>query len=310
VIHPPVHLLRDAQLTVMPGVIQIREGRAWLVDWQGTRGLVRCRQAADSLVDDVRWLHGFLAGLTDLGFPSPRPLPSFGGRSWALADGHLWEIVSFIPGHEVGWDEAPGMEEIGSLLARFHAAVRRLPPARQRPGAVPLADVPRVLLSARLDADHLDPDLAAVIRGLAERLAGDLATGGQVVVIHGDFTNHNVIASGAPPRPVGVIDFQCAHVERPVADIAYGLWRSGRPHQDAAWLDPGRLRRFVGGYASTGPLAADDVGLLPIFLYGRGLQRIAKRVIAGEPWSGMLAQVQWIIAKAAAIADAAVAALP
>jgi hypothetical protein len=91
----------------------------------------------------------------------------------------------------------------------------------QRPSALPLTEVPAVLLSslgsARIDAHHSD-----VIRQHAERLARRLSAMAPMdrAVIHGDFTNDNVIASGTPPAATGVVDFALAHVEHPLADIA------------------------------------------------------------------------------------------
>ena len=194
---------------------------------------------------DVAWLHGFLARLAGLGFPSPRPLRCFDGKSWTMADGLLWEIVSYLPGHTIGWSAVPPMEEIGALLGRYHATVRQIEVTSQRPGALPLADVPAVLLSRRLDVVPLEE--RAVIRQLAAQLAREL--GGiahlsrERVVIHGDFTNDNVIAVGTPPRAAGVIDFANAHAETPLADVGYGLWRSGRPHEQAVDLDFSREPR-------------------------------------------------------------------
>lgn len=182
---------------------------------------------------DVTWLHVFLAGLAGSGFPSPMPLPAFGGRSWTAADGMLWELTSFLPGHLVGWADQPPMEEIGALLGRYHATASRIRVTGQRPGALPLASVPGILLSRHLPAARLSPQRAVIIRQLAGQLARDLTGTGHGrrarLVIHGDFTSQNVIADGAPPRVVGVIDFALAHAETPLADIAYGLWRSGRP---------------------------------------------------------------------------------
>lgn len=320
ILPPPPYVLKDASMVVVPGVIGTREAVSWLVDWQDTRGVLRRRpvsaQSASGghLLEDVRWLHEFLARLAELGFPSPCPLPAFGGRSWMLADGHLWDIVSFIPGREVGWQDEPPMEEIGSLLARYHAAAHRIGVTRQRAGVIALADVPQILLSAELGAACPDADRAASIRKLAERLARDLDASGQAgtarIVIHGDFTNHNVIADGVPANPVGVIDFQRAHIEAPVADIGYGLWRSGRPYQDAEWLDLDRLGQFVRGYANTTRLSAADAGLIPLFLYGRGLQMIAKRVRGGRAETGMLAEIHWLIANETAVAETVAAALP
>ncbi len=312
-------MLRDAGLVVLPGGIRPREGRAWLVDWQGTCGVLRrlpvpARSlSAAGLADDVTWLHFFLARLAELGFPSPRPLPSFDGMSWTRADGVLWEVVSFLPGQAVGWAAGPPMEEIGALLARYHATVRQIEVTGQRPRALPLADVPGILLSQQLDAARVSPDRAAIIRQLAGQLARDLNDTGQLtgerVVIHGDFTNHNVIAGGTPPSATGVIDFALAHAETPLADIGYGLWRSGRPCQDADHLDLSRVRRFVRGYASTVRVSPDEARVISVHLRGRGLQMIAKRVRAGRAETGMLAQVQWLSANATAVGDAVAAAL-
>jgi Ser/Thr protein kinase RdoA (MazF antagonist) len=205
------------------------------------------------------------------------------------------------------------MEEIGTLLARYHATVRRIEVASQRPGALPLADVPSILLSPQIEAVCLDPDQTATIRGQAAQLARDLDEvahlTGERLVIHGDFTTDNVIANGTPPRATGVIDFALAHAETPLADIGYGLWRSGRPHQDADHLDLRKVFRFLRGYAATIPVSADQAHLIAVYLRGRGLQKIAKRVRAGRAETGMLAEVQWLSANAPAINDALAAAV-
>jgi Phosphotransferase enzyme family len=235
----PVWVLRDAGLKVLPGDIRPREGRAWLVDWQGTRAILRKSAAPPSSVllarlrDDMTWLHVFLTSLAKLGFPSPWPLPAFDGESWTVADGMLWEVVSFIPGHAVGWAAEPSMEEIGALLGRYHVTVRQIEVTGQRPGALPLADVPEILLSPRLEAARVDPDRAAVIRDLATRLARDLHEMRQLtrerVVIHGDFTTDNVIAGGTPPRPTGVIDLR-----RPPVELGQARARRPQPARGGA----------------------------------------------------------------------------
>jgi len=309
-------ILSDAGLELLPGEVRPREGRAWLVGWQGTRGVLRQLPvpvvSGTVLTQDVAWLHSFLTRLAGLGFPSPRPLRCLDGKSWTTADGLLWEIVSFLPGHTIGWSAVPPMEEIGALLGRYHATVRQLEVTSQRPDALPLADVPAVLLSRKLDVVPLEE--RAVIRQLAAQLACDLDGIDHLhrerVVIHGDFTNDNVIADGTPPRVTGVIDFANAHAETPLADVGYGLWRSGRPHERADDLDFSRTRRFLRGYASILPLSPDQASVVPVYLRGRGLQMIAKRVRAGRNETGMLAQVQWLSANASAVADALAAAVP
>src|SRR5260370_9052852 len=125
-------MLRDAGLVVLPREIRPREGRAWLVDWQGPCGVLRrlpvpARSVSiGGLADDVTWLHFFLARLAELRFPSPRPLPCFDGMSWTKADGVLWEVVSFLPGQVVGWAAKPPMEDIGALPPRYHPPVPQI----------------------------------------------------------------------------------------------------------------------------------------------------------------------------------------
>jgi Ser/Thr protein kinase RdoA (MazF antagonist) len=314
--YPPAWFLRKASLVVLPEQIRPRESRAWLVGWQGTRGVLRRLPApvalAADLAEDVTWLHAFMTRLAGAGFPSPRPLPCFDGESWIMAGGWLWEIVSFLPGHAVGWAPVPPMEEVGALLARYHVAIRRIPVTSQRPAALPLAEVPPVLLSHQFGA--IPPERAAPIRQLAAQLARDLDDTGHLarerMVIHGDFTNDNVIARGTPPAASGVIDFAGAHLETPLADIGYGLWRSGRPDERAGRLDLSRVRRFLRGYASVVRISPGEASIIPLYVWGRGLQMIAKRVRAGRNDTAMLAQVLWLTANAGEVADALVAALP
>lgn len=315
---PPRRILRAASLAILPGHFKPREGSAFMVSWYDTPAVLRSvparggATAADQF-EDTRWLHGFLAELVALGFPAPRPLPAFDGGSWSEDEGAVWELLSFLPGESVGWAAQPCMEALGEFLACYHGAVRQIGLIGQRPSALPLAEVPQVLLGVDLRALRIDPGRTAVICQLAEQLAHDLGKAGkngERLVIHGDFTNDNVIASGTPPRPTGVIDFALAHVENPLADIAYALWRSGRPGEHAEHLDLGKVRQYMHGYARCTKVSAAEASIIPTFLMGRGLQMIAKRVRRGSRDIGMLAEVQWLSANAAAVSDALQAALP
>ncbi|MGH3304372.1 MAG: phosphotransferase enzyme family protein [Streptosporangiaceae bacterium] len=303
---PPAPLLPDAELAVLAKPPRSREGRAWLVDWQHEQGLLRQTvlaadvDAVERTTDDVTWLHGLLTGLAPTGFPAPRPLPAFAGRSWTIGAGSLWQLVTYLPGQVVGWSAAPSMAQIGALMGRYHVAVSTLERAAQRPGALPLIDVPAILLSGQLAAAGVRGDRAARIRDLAAQLAGDLADAGLAstgrLTIHGDFPCHNVLATGTPPVPAGGIAFELAHVDSPLADIGYGLWRSGRPHQHAVDLDASRVQQFLHGYAGARALTADAARLIPGYRRGRSLQMIARRVRAGRPETGMLARVGWLSA--------------
>ena len=288
----------------------------WLVDCGGTLGVLRRLERPDWAADadlaaDVEWVHGFLRQLAAGDFAAPRPLPVFGKRSWTETDTGAWEVVSFVPGEVMGSADAP-MESVGALLARYHAAACQVPVAVQRPVALALARVPAVLAPAEWPA-AAEGEQVRLVRYLAGELAADLDRVGQgrmpQMVIHGDFTNHNVTATGQPPRPGGVIDFALAHLESPLADIGYGLWRSGRPYDTATSLDMPRVQGFVRGYASVRPLSADDAVVTEMFMRGRGLQILAKRALAGRPDLRPLAQVQWLSAHRQLVTDAVATAM-
>ena len=287
----PAGLLEQAGLVALER-LPARETCMWLVDWDGTLGVLRRLDpapgwAADAdLAADAGWVHGFLSQLAGHGFAAPRPLPVFGQRSWTVTGAGVWEVVSFVPGDVVGWASRVPMEAVGALLARYHAAACQVRMASQRPVALPLAQVPAVLAPAGPRTAGEEDDQIRLVRRLAGELAADLDRIGHGrlprLVIHGDFTNHNVTAGGQPWRPCGVIDFALAHLESPLADIGYGLWRSGRPYQQATWLDLPRVQRFVRGYASVRPLSGDDAAAIEVFVRARGIQMLAKSALAGR----------------------------
>jgi len=317
---PPAGMLAQAGLALVPDGLPAGRPGLWLADWDGTLGVLRRLDPAPDwaakadLAADSAWLHGFLGRLADGGFPAPRPLPAFGQRSWTVTGTAAWELVSFVPGRAVGSASGAPMEAIGALLGRYHLAAGQVPVAGQRPVALPLGQVPAVLAAAGSTATGQDDDYSRLVRRLAAEFAADLDDIGyeqrRRLVIHGDFTNHNVIAAGQPPRPGGVIDFALAHLESPLADIGYGLWRSGRPYDQATWLDLPRMQRFVRGYASAHPLSGDDAAAVAIFLRGRGLQRLAKQARARRPDPATLTQVRWLSAHGQLIAEALARTLP
>jgi hypothetical protein len=68
------------------------------------------------------------------------------------------------------WSPRPPTDEIGALLARYHATAEQIRMPGQRPSALPPAEAPAVLLSA-LDSAGIDAHHSAVIRQHAQRLA-------------------------------------------------------------------------------------------------------------------------------------------
>jgi Ser/Thr protein kinase RdoA (MazF antagonist) len=244
-----------------------REAMLFGVRWQGQDAVLRGLEVGT----ERQWLHAFLDELSATDFPAPRPLAAFAGDTLVESDGHLWELLTWIPGVEVAWSPAPTMEDVGAFLATYHQAVSRLSPTAQRPGATPMADVAPILLEANY------PETNQLVSFFADELTAlERSPNG---VVHGDPTNMNVMADGEPPRPSGLIDFGGAFVDDLLVDLGCGLWQSGRPEFASSTLDPNRVAALMTGYRSVRPIP--NPRAVPVYLLGRGLQVVAKRARLG-----------------------------
>jgi Ser/Thr protein kinase RdoA (MazF antagonist) len=183
---------------------------------------------------------------------------------------------------------------------RFHHASVPITPARQRPRAFPLD---------RIVCAPVSGQLSDWLAELAEDLQRINHAGADRMVIHGDFTAHNVVAAEHPARPTGVIDFALAYLEASLADVGFALWRSGRPCQDAIGLAPGRLRDLVSGYVRVRPLPATAADAITVYIRARGVQQAIKAQSRRQPPSHLLPRrISWLSSHhstlQAAIADA------
>jgi hypothetical protein len=119
-------------------------GQPWLLeaaDWRAVlRYLPPRRYPPAECMHHMKCLHRFLDRLAPLQVATPRPLRELGGASIAVADGALWELLSYVPGRALGFDPRVPLESAGGLLASFHLASRQVPTPEQRPGALPLED--------------------------------------------------------------------------------------------------------------------------------------------------------------------------
>jgi Ser/Thr protein kinase RdoA (MazF antagonist) len=235
-------------------------------------------------VTGVEWIHGVLTALAATAFEAPVPVPHFDGSSVGVVDGAVWGAVSYVPGEVVGWAHEPGLFELGAFLARFHVAVGTVEVESQQSPAFPIDGLPGLI-----------DDLARIGHESRPRH-----------VIHGDFTNHNVLARGMPLVPVAAIDFANTYVEVPLADIGFALWRSGRPSQDTLGWDAGRIREYVDGYSSVIPLAEGDRLAVVIYLKARGVQMAVKRQVRGLPDDLSGARLEWLVAHERALTAAVV----
>lgn len=282
--------------------------RVWIVGAGDGRYVVRRHSPGvfgpedEAAHKDLDWLHSFLTDLAVVYRGAPRPIGVLDGESWTALDGALWEATSYVHGEPVGWSLEPNLVQVGALLAAQHNAVAQMAPRPQRPRAF---DSPRLAQRWSQATGPADPAIGELVADFDERRRALPAI--DSIVIHGDFTTDNVIADGSPPIPVGAIDFVLAHVDRPFADVGYGLWRLARPEPGAEVLELARVREFVAGYHRVRPLRSGAASEIALFLWGRGIQMAVKAQVRGLTTS-LRPQVLWIRENVRAVEDAIAAA--
>jgi Ser/Thr protein kinase RdoA (MazF antagonist) len=84
-------------------------------------------------VADIAWEHVFLTRLAGTGFPAPRPIAAFEGRSWTIVNGGLWPLASFQPGRTLARADQPDLAAVGRsslAITTQSSRSRRLCPGR------------------------------------------------------------------------------------------------------------------------------------------------------------------------------------
>lgn len=254
------------------------------------------RYPPESAVARVTWLHEFLERLARQPFIAPRPIASLAGSSVAVVAGAIWDTLCFLPGEVVAWDRDFPLEEIGRIIGRFHVASVATGTSDQRPAALPLSEC---LPTSRAE-------IAARFQVELEAISHDSTP---TCVIHGDPTADNVLTDTSRRHAVSLIDFTIAYRESPLADLAFGMWRTGRPSQDAVEYDLDRIEAIVRGYHQTIGLTHDDAGKIATYLKGRGLQMLCRAEAAGRIEPMQLARLSWVDSHQPEIRQAAMHAL-
>jgi len=214
----------------------------------------------------------------------------------AIVDDAVWETISYLPGRTVGWKRQPEVAEIGAFMASFHEASARSAIEHRVGHNIPISALTVETTWSDLEVDEQQ---AGIVRRSIDDLDAGLARidhmAAPLTVIHGDFTNHNVLASGQPSSASGLIDFSNTYSEAVLADIGFGLWRSGRPSQQAHTYDSARLASILAGYRTTRSVSPDDVDAVIVYLGARGLQIAAKQARQGQTIDGpLVARLRWL----------------
>lgn len=289
---------RGMQGSALRPVIEIDDAR-WLLR----------RQPPDLSEDDMRFRQAFVRELADAGLPTPTPLPRPDGHTYAITPEGLYELQRWLPGaafasdgpHADAWLAAAArtLADLHQASADFAWQAHRWPEERSAPA---LAQAYTDLIRESAENDALDASVAEGLARLAdacdERIdaAADalLARPGPPELhVHGDYQPHNLgfappddgalngaAGNGDPARlVVGVYDFDAAHWEQRIIELAYALffftgvrWTGGdaaagervgvTPPLAEDGLDVARAQAFLRAYGREAPPALGEAALL------------------------------------------------
>ena len=260
----------------------------WAVETGGDRFLLRMRPGEFADPAFVRFDHAVLAQLGKAGLPVPKPLARHDGTTWVSCHGKTYEVLPWIDGTPFDENNDEAAAGVGVFLARFHEAVRDIPPGKEswrredhpdlmKPYLAQLGEQCRTL-DDRRGLDRLGAELATVREALGDAFYRALPQ----CVIHGDVHPGNVRFDGG--SVCAVYDFDYVAVEARIRDVADSLvfFASTRGEPLAPSdirsltqpfaLDANRCRELLRGYQATNRLTENEWRALPWLMRSRWLQ--------------------------------------
>jgi aminoglycoside phosphotransferase (APT) family kinase protein len=143
--------------------------------------------------------------------------------------GRVWCLFAWRPGHPAEpRNTAESLRRRGRLLARLHADTESLTGLGQRPGCARAeALVCDPVLTDRLrEYERLLPEPGRILRWHADKAAEYFSelglTDRQLIVLHGDFADQNLLYQGK--KLTGLLDFEATHLNHRASEFALS-WR-------------------------------------------------------------------------------------
>lgn len=256
-----------------------------VVEVRGQRYVVR-RQPPDLTEDDLRFRHGFMHHLREAGIPVPTLLPRPDGSTYAITEGSIYEVQSWLDGREFSTDAAASkadLESAARMLGRLHQTSasfivqpHRWPAERSPDG---LARAYTALIRQAAQSSSISDIVARGLERLAEACDSRLPDASAALSvaptppqlhIHGDYQAHNLRFGSAAVS--AVYDFDAARWDTRLIELAYSLlyftgvrWESAdapTPPLVDDGLDILLAHRYLGAYGSEAPPAEGEAQLL------------------------------------------------
>jgi len=210
-------------------------------------------------VESIHYTHSILRHLFEEGVLAPRVVTGANGADICEGADSTWALYAARDGHQASENDWMwGRPKAAEMLAALHSALESCTPegsSFQPWTAWTLETVDRVLESWQPTPELPEGLLGFVRERLATRYFGDLYPRLPKMVVHGDFTMANVLWRGESSNSTisGVLDFERAHYDTPLFDLAWGLGDRRPP----------LLRATVAAYHRVRPFSAIEREALP-----------------------------------------------
>jgi homoserine kinase type II len=255
-------------------VHDIRTGRVnkhWRVD-AGDEAYVLRRYNEQRSPAAIRYEHDRLRHLSSKDWQVAAPIAIEGSSTIVEIDGRLYSLFPFLAGRPS--PQAPRYARLkGRLLARLHQDLATWEGPGQREGFGRVWELD-TYIAVQCDYATLNelllafgqqhPELARTIRAQKYAMLRELSTLGygelQAVPCHFDFHHDNLLFQRGELS--GLLDFDLAHLDARVADIASSISLDCLAPPAYDEINPALVAEFVGGYTEHAPLSDDELQLV------------------------------------------------
>lgn len=229
---PSTSGISDALLAfgVVPERVEATPGNTtslWRIDANGSSYVLRLhdRDAAAKVLTR----HDLLDFLATRFRRAPQVVRTRNEHEFVDGSEGLYELLTYVPGavgtaETFDWDDDALLESAAGLLADLHLGLRDYTPQQTAEWWTPQPIPSESIVEIHLRRDKSE-EAKAILDSLLlmyQYLASPSASGSPRHVIHNDFAWYNVVQNNH--AATGVIDFDAAHVNSELHDLAYALY--------------------------------------------------------------------------------------
>lgn len=230
--NPRISEISEALLAfgVVPERVEANPGNTtslWRIDADGSSYVLRLHDR--DAVAKILTRHNLLDFLATRFRRAPQVVKTRNEHEFVDGSEGLYELLTYVPGavgtaETFDWDDDALLESAAGLLAELHLALRDYPPQQTaewwKPQLLPSESIVEIQL--RRDKSEEAEAILDSLSLMYQYLASPSASGSPRHVIHNDFAWYNVVQNNH--AATGVIDFDAAHVNSELHDLAYALY--------------------------------------------------------------------------------------